>query len=38
MDGLGGEAEITRRSDNHHPTIWGDYFLTYANLLVNLNV
>nr|G8H5N2.1 RecName: Full=Sesquiterpene synthase 15b; Short=ShTPS15b; AltName: Full=Germacrene A synthase TPS15b [Solanum habrochaites]AEM23830.1 sesquiterpene synthase [Solanum habrochaites] len=21
-----------RRSDNHHPTVWGDHFLAYANL------
>ncbi|KAG5596803.1 hypothetical protein H5410_038035 [Solanum commersonii] len=27
MDGFDGDAEITRRSDNHHPTIWGDHFL-----------
>nr|GLL42032.1 (-)-germacrene D synthase-like [Ipomoea trifida] len=23
--------ELTRRSANFHPTIWGDYFLTYAS-------
>ncbi|XP_031116633.1 (-)-germacrene D synthase-like [Ipomoea triloba] len=23
--------EVTRRSANFHPTIWGDYFLTYAS-------
>ncbi|PHT51583.1 (-)-germacrene D synthase [Capsicum baccatum] len=23
---------ITRRSGNHHPTIWGDHFLAYADL------
>ncbi|XP_027774336.1 probable terpene synthase 3 [Solanum pennellii] len=33
MDGFGGEAKITRRSDNHHPSVWGDHFLAYANLL-----
>ncbi|XP_049345899.1 sesquiterpene synthase 15b-like [Solanum verrucosum] len=33
MDEFGGEVEITRRSDNHHPTVWGDHFLAYANLL-----
>ncbi|WMV38989.1 hypothetical protein MTR67_032374 [Solanum verrucosum] len=33
MDGFDGEEEITRRSDNHHPTVWGDHFLAYANLL-----
>ncbi|XP_059284195.1 sesquiterpene synthase 15b-like isoform X2 [Lycium ferocissimum] len=32
MDGFGVEAKITRRSDNHHPTIWGDHFLAYAHL------
>ncbi|KAG5596794.1 hypothetical protein H5410_038026 [Solanum commersonii] len=32
MDGFGGESEITCRSDNHHPTVWGDHFLAYANL------
>ncbi|KAH0650922.1 hypothetical protein KY290_031768 [Solanum tuberosum] len=32
MDGFGGESEITRQSDNHHPTVWGDHFLAYANL------
>ncbi|MCE3216279.1 hypothetical protein HAX54_005865 [Datura stramonium] len=32
MAGFGGEAEITRRSDNHHPTVWGDHFLAYAHL------
>ncbi|XP_049346022.1 sesquiterpene synthase 15b-like [Solanum verrucosum] len=32
MDGFGGESEITRRSDNHHPTVGGDHFLAYANL------
>ncbi|KAH0654516.1 hypothetical protein KY289_032194 [Solanum tuberosum] len=32
MNGFDGEAEITRRSDNHHPTVWGDHFLAYANL------
>ncbi|KAF3666366.1 (-)-germacrene D synthase [Capsicum annuum] len=33
MDGFGGEAEITRRCANHHPTVWGDHFLAYANLM-----
>ena len=23
-------SEITRRTANFHPTIWGDYFLKYA--------
>nr|AAX40666.1 sesquiterpene synthase [Fabiana imbricata] len=27
------DAEITRRSDNHHPTVWGDHFLAYIHLL-----
>lgn len=31
--GFGGEAEITRRCANHHPSVWGDHFLAYANLL-----
>ncbi|KAK4361218.1 hypothetical protein RND71_020170 [Anisodus tanguticus] len=26
-------AEVTRRSANHHPTVWGDHFLAYADLL-----
>jgi len=26
--------EITRRCANHHPSVWGDHFLAYANLLV----
>ncbi|XP_075085642.1 sesquiterpene synthase 15b-like [Nicotiana tabacum] len=34
MDGFAGEAEVTRRSANHYPTIWGDHFLAYADLLV----
>ncbi|MCD7464369.1 hypothetical protein HAX54_052583 [Datura stramonium] len=33
MVGFDSEREITRRCANHHPTIWGDHFLTYANLL-----
>ncbi|PHT99423.1 Sesquiterpene synthase [Capsicum chinense] len=33
MAGFGGEAEITRRCANHHPTVWGDHFLAYANLM-----
>ncbi|XP_006363765.1 (-)-germacrene D synthase-like [Solanum tuberosum] len=32
MVGLGGEMEITRRCANHHPSVWGDHFLAYANL------
>ncbi|KAM3282624.1 sesquiterpene synthase 15b [Capsicum chacoense] len=32
MDEFGGEVEITRRSDNHHPSVWGDHFLAYADL------
>uniref|UniRef100_A0A3Q7H976 Reverse transcriptase Ty1/copia-type domain-containing protein n=1 Tax=Solanum lycopersicum TaxID=4081 RepID=A0A3Q7H976_SOLLC len=32
-NGFGGEAEITRRSDNHHPSVWRDHFLDYANRL-----
>ncbi|PHT51904.1 hypothetical protein CQW23_06366 [Capsicum baccatum] len=27
-------VKITRRSGNHHPTVWGDHFLAYADLLV----
>jgi len=34
MVGFCGEVEITRRCANHHPSVWGDHFLTYANLLV----
>nr|NP_001239042.2 terpene synthase 16 [Solanum lycopersicum]AEP82781.1 TPS16 [Solanum lycopersicum] len=26
------EVEITRRVGSHHPTVWGDHFLAYANL------
>ncbi|KAM3382955.1 terpene synthase 17-like [Capsicum galapagoense] len=26
------EFIITRRTGNHHPTIWGDYFLTFADI------
>ncbi|KAM3382954.1 terpene synthase 17 [Capsicum galapagoense] len=26
------EVIITRRAGNHHPTIWGDHFLTYVDL------
>ncbi|KAK4714183.1 hypothetical protein R3W88_020090 [Solanum pinnatisectum] len=33
MVGFGGEVEITRRCAYHHPSVWGDHFLTYANLL-----
>ncbi|KAH0656166.1 hypothetical protein KY285_031048 [Solanum tuberosum] len=33
MVGFGGEMEITRRCANHHPSVWGDHFLAYANLL-----
>ncbi|KAG5596822.1 hypothetical protein H5410_038054 [Solanum commersonii] len=33
MVGFCGEVEITRRCANHHPSVWGDHFLTYANLL-----
>ncbi|TMW98623.1 hypothetical protein EJD97_003794 [Solanum chilense] len=33
MDEFGDEAEITRRCANHHPSVWGDHFLAYANLL-----
>ncbi|PHU00362.1 hypothetical protein BC332_30149 [Capsicum chinense] len=32
MDEFGGEVEITRRRDNHHPSVWGDHFLAYADL------
>ncbi|WMV39010.1 hypothetical protein MTR67_032395 [Solanum verrucosum] len=32
MVGFGGEMEITRRCANHHPSVWGDHFLAYANL------
>ncbi|KAF3674071.1 putative beta-caryophyllene synthase-like [Capsicum annuum] len=28
------EVKITRRSGNHHPTIWGNHFLAYADLSV----
>ncbi|KAM3320960.1 hypothetical protein P3S67_008162 [Capsicum chacoense] len=27
-------VKITRRSGNHHPTVWGDHFLAYADLSV----
>lgn len=33
MVGFCGEVEITRRCANHHPSVWGDHFLTYDNLL-----
>lgn len=26
------EVKITRRVGTHHPTVWGDHFLVYANL------
>ncbi|XP_009757762.1 sesquiterpene synthase 15b-like isoform X2 [Nicotiana tabacum] len=32
MDGFAGEAEVTRRCGNHHPTVWGDHFLAYSHL------
>ncbi|KAI8005910.1 (-)-germacrene D synthase [Camellia lanceoleosa] len=30
--------EVTRRSANYHPSIWGDHFLTYASLAVEVDV
>ncbi|PHT73341.1 hypothetical protein T459_24126 [Capsicum annuum] len=31
---VANEVKITRRSGNHHPTIWGNHFLAYADLSV----
>ncbi|MCD7463035.1 hypothetical protein HAX54_049836 [Datura stramonium] len=28
---------ITRRTADHHPTVWGDHFLAYADILVGAN-
>ncbi|KAL7212216.1 hypothetical protein ACSBR2_014981 [Camellia fascicularis] len=30
--------EVTRRSANYHPSIWGDHFLTYASHAVEVDV
>ncbi|GMP68098.1 hypothetical protein CsSME_00027828 [Camellia sinensis var. sinensis] len=30
--------EVTRRSANYHPSIWGDHFLTYATHVVEVDV
>ncbi|KAL7189984.1 hypothetical protein ACSBR1_039594 [Camellia fascicularis] len=30
--------KVTRRSTNYHPSIWGDYFLTYASHAMEVDV